>query len=311
MKKLLSILLTLTLFTPSVTAFASDILGNTIYTDIVTYINHYPIPSYNFNGNTLIAAEDLQNYGFNVFWNEYARTLTITRNNNNEIYPEYTFRPLEKQLGKKNFAITTTDVRVFTENYQYASYGGIDGKTLININDLTCIDNVSVVWVPEVKAVKIWVNDGLDMCESPFSVRRINDNFTYYETCSGFDNSCIQCQVTPLSDSLVITVAETTGEYSDTCIDCYATITITDIIDADGNSRLKNKKIFSYDRPSVGPYFYDFSDYVLSHFLMIDNDDLYPCTASADGGLIKLKYSCNSIYEISMRVSHLPCENHL
>ncbi len=307
MKKFLNIALIIVLSILPVTAFAGNTLGSAVYTDIVAYINHYPIPSYNFNGITLIAAEDLQTYGFDVFWNEYARTLIINRNNSNEISTEYTFRPLERQLGKKQFTVTSTDVRVFTGNYQYASYGGIDGKTLININDLACIDNVSVVWVPEVKAVKMWVSDGLEMRNTPFNVPRISDNFTYYETCTRLDDPWIHYDTTLLSNTLFITAAETSGEYSDICTDCYTIITVIDVIDADGNSVLKNKKITYNDYPSVGPYFYGLSDYVLSNWITIKKEDLYPRTAHESGGLVKLNYTCSGTStEISIRVDQLP-----
>ena len=58
MKKIIALFLVTILLLSAVPVYANDILGETVYTDIITYINHYPIPSYNFNGNTLIAAED-------------------------------------------------------------------------------------------------------------------------------------------------------------------------------------------------------------------------------------------------------------
>lgn len=293
-------------------ALAANQLGYTVYTDIVTYINHEPIPSYNFNGMTLIAAEDLSSYGFNVFWNEYARTLTISRNKTkNEITPELTFRPLESQLGKRNFAVTTTDVRVFTENYQYSSFGGLDGKTMINVNDLVCIDNVSVVWVPEAKAVKVWIDDGLQMLPKPFEVRRLDENLTYYTSCYGLD-TWLTWKWDALPSSTYISIAETVGEYSDICTACNARIEIIDVIDADGNSRLKNKgTVYTYGKPTTIPYFYGISDKALSHYIILKNSDLYPNTAADHGGLIKLTYDCgNGPQDIDIRVDCLPYEDY-
>ena len=308
MKKFVSLLLSVLILMVSLPTFASTVLGDVVYTDIVTYINHEPIPSYNFKGITLIAAEDLREYGFNVFWNEYARTLTITRDpNNNDILPELTFRPLEKQLGKKRFSLTSTDVKVYTGNYRYSSFGGIDGKTLIKVDDLACIDNVSVAWVPEVKAVKVWVKDGLEMSVAPFPVRRIDENFTYRESCMGVSTQTHWMWISSPTCTF-LSIAETVGENSSVCTNCFGTIKITDIIDADGKSRLKNILLES-GRPSVIPYFYGFSDYYLSRSIIIDNDDLYPNTASSHAGLIKFTYSCfgNSINE-SFKVDCLPYE---
>lgn len=293
-----------------VTVSANTPLGDAVYTDIVTYINHYPIPSYNFNGITLIAAEDLQSYGFNVFWNEYARTLTINRDHsNNDILAMPTFRPLESQLGKKNFTVTTTDVSVYTGNYKYSSFGGIAGKTLINVNDLVCIDNVSVAWVPEVKAVKLWVTDGLKMSDTPFAVRRLDENFTYYESCYGLE-TWYHWQWKDSPAGVVITIAETDGENSYTCTDCWGKIKVVDVIDADGNSRLKNKSLYESGKPSVFAYFYDLSDYALAHTIFIDNSDLYPNKAASHGGLIKIEYNCTygGTFEKTIRVDCLPYE---
>lgn len=311
MKKIIALFLVTILLLSAVPVYANDILGETVYTDIITYINHYPIPSYNFNGNTLIAAEDLQNYGFNVFWNEYARTLTINRDyTKNNIAPECTFRPLESDIGKKDFTVTSTDVKVYTGNYQYSSFGGLNGKTLINLNDLKCIDNVSVVWVPEVKAVKVWINDGLDMLQTPFNVRRLKKDFTYYETCIGFENKWYKWKWLSMPTATFISVGETNGENSDICSDCFGTVEVVDVIDADGNSRLKNQYLYDTNEPTYVPYFYNFSDCPLSHMVIIKNSDLYPNKASDHGGLIKLKYDCihDNTTEETIRVDCLPYE---
>ena len=56
-----------------------DIIGDILYTDIVTYINGKKINSYSLNGRTAIVAEDLVNYGFEVKWNEESRELHISK----------------------------------------------------------------------------------------------------------------------------------------------------------------------------------------------------------------------------------------
>ncbi|MBO4915917.1 MAG: Ig-like domain-containing protein [Oscillospiraceae bacterium] len=53
-------------------------LGSYYYTDIVTYLDGYAINGYNTDGRTFICAEDMRYYGYNVVWDGYARTLTIT-----------------------------------------------------------------------------------------------------------------------------------------------------------------------------------------------------------------------------------------
>jgi len=143
---------------------ADEVLDYAYVTEIVTYINHVPIESFNFQGETLVKAEDLTHFGFDVKWNGYTKSLTITRNKDKDIdlynVPAVYLSSKEK-IGQPHFMVTTTDVKVFTGNAQYSSYGGVEGYTLINVMDLTCIDNVSASWHPEVNALKIWVEDGL------------------------------------------------------------------------------------------------------------------------------------------------------
>ncbi len=300
-------LLLLFIFTASVSVSANSVLGNSLYTDVVTYINHYPIPSYNFNNNTLIAAEDLENYGFDVFWNEYSNTVVLTRNKEkNDISPLITFKPTNKQIGKKDITITTTETKVVTGEYYYTTYGGIAGKTLINVNELLCIDGTSVVWVPEVRAVKIWIEDGLEMRYKPFNVREFDGNLTYYKNCSGLD-SWGHWQWCESPEALILTFAETSSEYSGIYTNCYGKLRILDVIDANGKSRLKNNYLYEYGNASLVPYAYGFTDHYLSHMIIIDNDDLYPNTASKHGGLIKFGYECsNGTWTETVRVDCLP-----
>ena len=47
-------------------ARVGDVINKTVYTDIVAKINGHDIASFNIDGYTVIVAEDLRNYGFNV-----------------------------------------------------------------------------------------------------------------------------------------------------------------------------------------------------------------------------------------------------
>ena len=72
-KRLLSVLLLVALLivplaTPVHAYQSGDPIGDVLYTDIVAYIDGYPIRSYNINWNTYIVVEDLMAYGFGVTW---------------------------------------------------------------------------------------------------------------------------------------------------------------------------------------------------------------------------------------------------
>lgn len=53
--------------------------GNYYCTDIVATLDGKPIESYNIGGRTCIAAEQLREFGYDVVWDEDARTLTIKK----------------------------------------------------------------------------------------------------------------------------------------------------------------------------------------------------------------------------------------
>lgn len=319
MKKILLLLTTiLMLCTAHITTHAYGYeVGHAVYTDTVAYINHYPIPSYCFNGITLVAAEDLKSYGFNVVWNEYKNSLTISRNKySNEIIPKITFLPPEHKLGQKSLTITTTDVQVFTQNYQYAAFGGLEGYTLINIEELTCIDGVSAMWYPETKSVKIWVNDGLEMRYNMWPMKRFDWNTEYYTTCNLYNGDVkyyYDCD--SYRDSFYMCYGQlnqTDGMY---CNCSYGTLEITDVIDADGNSRKKPyssyvAKAWYDDDFDILPYFYDLTDLEFSKYLSFDADDLLPHTASEYGGLVKFKYSCTCGLDDVVGVIRVDCLPH-
>lgn len=54
--------------------------GETIrYYDVAAYINNYPIKCFNINDYCGIYVRDLENYGFNVFYDESSATVNVTR----------------------------------------------------------------------------------------------------------------------------------------------------------------------------------------------------------------------------------------
>ena len=79
-KKFVYSILIVVLALASMFAFAAgvgDKVGEVVYTDIAGYINHYPIPTYAYDGGLVVVAEDLANYGFSVSYDENARRLGI------------------------------------------------------------------------------------------------------------------------------------------------------------------------------------------------------------------------------------------
>ena len=135
MKKLISILLTtLTLCTSFSVAFAKvgDVIGYAIYTDIVAYINNYPIMSYNVNDYTVVVAEDLRKYGFDVEWNEKTRSLHISKGDATTITPYGTIYSYASKKGQKSMPYLETDIKTYINGTEIDSYN-INVSTVVNM----------------------------------------------------------------------------------------------------------------------------------------------------------------------------------
>ena len=306
MKKIITLLtVVLLVFSfASVSASASGYyLGDATFEDIATYINHYPIDSYNFNGMSLVRAEDLEFFGFDVSWNEYSNSLTIARNPwKNKVdwttaHP--TVLPSYNSIGIPSLEITTTDVSVYCGGYRINAYGGLDGYTLINIENLTLIDNISAAGHPEVRALKIWVEDGLDMSYEPIPIRRFDATQPFYLSCD-YCEGPIDYYYDGYSDDAgaVITMGPISRN-DGFCINCDGGLYVTDVIDANGNSRRPYwaSKVWGaeevFDDPTINFYAWGFTDVPLTKAVFFTGDDLEPSTSRWDpSGWVEFEYNC-------------------
>lgn len=171
MKKIIASVLTVALllscFGMVAQAKVGDKIGTALHTDIVAYINHYAIPSFAVNGQSVVVAEDLQKFGFDVFWNQHDRTLTIERNGSVKVRGTIDVKK-EGATGTKFTDILETDIKVFAGGQQIKSYA-IKGYTMIPIEALTMFGEVH--WVEYQRAVKLWV-DGLQIRPTMQSVEK-------------------------------------------------------------------------------------------------------------------------------------------
>ena len=143
------------------------------YSDIDTYINNYPISAYAVDGKMAVVAEDLRDYGFDVVWDGASRALHITRNNT-------VTQLTRKDIYKPNYPSGTffsdiyqSDIRVDYNGTELQSYA-LNGYTLIPINDFAAAAG-SEEWLGDIRAYKVWINDGLSVCEyMPLTQRCVN-----------------------------------------------------------------------------------------------------------------------------------------
>ncbi len=127
-----------------------------IYSDITAYINGLPIPSYNFYGGTVVIAEELEKYGFELNYVNEERCLYIDYNPSKEITADYDPQKDNKKIGSVAFTVQATDIytRVngFNTTYGATSYS-IDGQLIININELNRCKSSYVTWYQEERKI--------------------------------------------------------------------------------------------------------------------------------------------------------------
>ena len=109
------------------------VIGHIYSSDILAYVNQKPIPSYNIGGRTVVVAEDLDGYGFDVEYNEKLRMLSVySEFSQGEIQPE----PIARgQVGEILGNVYATDIKTYYNGIWVPSYN-IGGRTVICLEDL-------------------------------------------------------------------------------------------------------------------------------------------------------------------------------
>lgn len=140
-----------------------EIVGAYVYTDIVAYINGRPVRSYNIDGWTGIVAEDLRNFGFDVYWNADERTLEVGNSyfyspenweqdmeGYGEVNRDYFFETNSKPVGTFAGNIYNTDIKTFVAGDEVKAFN-IGGQTIIYIDELIRFGDV--VWNEEERKI--------------------------------------------------------------------------------------------------------------------------------------------------------------
>ncbi len=141
MKKITVFALFATILLASVTAYAKpgDIAGKIYSTDIVAYIDEMAVPSFNIGGKTVVIAEELEPYGFEVIWNGDKRTLDVNTKAMPESIPQYT--PQKAAVsGRVVGDIYETDIVAYVNGMWVESYN-IGGRTALVIEDMGSEDD--------------------------------------------------------------------------------------------------------------------------------------------------------------------------
>lgn len=138
MKKFMTMLLTavFVLMPCSAVAKSGTVVGKVYSTDILADVNGRPVTSYNIGGKTVIVAEDLEDFGFEVSYDDSARRLSIVNcgamlSGSGEEVERNTSASCGKVVGN----VYETDITVTVNDLPITGYN-IGGKTALCIEDL-------------------------------------------------------------------------------------------------------------------------------------------------------------------------------
>lgn len=123
----------------NVFAKSGDIAGNYYTTDIVLDIDGMIVPSYNIGGRTVVIAEELSSYGFDVIWEEESRIIKVYTEKKPETYPSYTPKKA-KVSGNIAGTIYETDIVALVNDMWVESYN-IGGRTALVVEDMASEDD--------------------------------------------------------------------------------------------------------------------------------------------------------------------------
>ncbi|HOA80284.1 MAG TPA: L,D-transpeptidase family protein, partial [Defluviitaleaceae bacterium] len=127
------------------------------------FINDYHIPSFSYNNSSMILLSDLNNYGFDIIWDEQNKKVSIYENKNKAITAL-----AEEEIKKREELYTGspllyTNIAVYIGNRKIPCYLA-NNSTFIYINDLNIFGNLN--WDNTNKVISIqttnnFENDGL------------------------------------------------------------------------------------------------------------------------------------------------------
>ena len=145
MKKIIP-LLCLFIFLLGISAYAKngDIKGVYYSTDITTILNGEEIDSINIGGQTLISAEDMHYYGFNVTYFDDIRTLYISSLDHAENGCVPTVKKSNYPSGNIVGNYYETDIVTYLDNKVITSYN-VGGRTYIHAEQMMDFD-YRVIW---------------------------------------------------------------------------------------------------------------------------------------------------------------------
>jgi hypothetical protein len=132
---LLTVILLTSLLTVSIDARnINDVLGDVLQSDVIAYINGYPMRTFAADGKILVIADDLRDYGFDVVWNDATRSVHIV-SNINAINAPASIASGNQPPGSFVMHYIYSDIKVYLSGVLIESYVA-DGQVLIDFEPL-------------------------------------------------------------------------------------------------------------------------------------------------------------------------------
>lgn len=140
MKKRIACLLVLSILAaPCAYAAVGDEAGFIYTTDIVADIDGMAVPSYNIGGKTVVIAEELEPYGFEVVWDAENRLLNVYTKAMPDSAP-YFVPEKSAEPGKIAGTIYESDIVAYVNGMWVESYN-IGGRTALVMEDMASTDD--------------------------------------------------------------------------------------------------------------------------------------------------------------------------
>ena len=166
MKRLLSVALgtALALALAAVPAQAAmgDVIGTVCWSDITAKIDGRTIPSYNWEGTTVVPAELLRYYGMQIAYNQNQRELRISWKPDGERSGTYTPPEDRPAAGTPAYDILETDIVTYVQGKPVQGLN-VGGTTMVRLSDLASCGTVA--WDPENSVAELTLFEDLPSLE--------------------------------------------------------------------------------------------------------------------------------------------------
>lgn len=116
----------------------NGVIGSVVETDIKAYINGTEIPAYNFNGNMIIIGSDLRFYGFNVVYNDYLRTSSVSLASDGGVWDPIITNDDSVNTGTEIMDVYETDIKVLINGSAVTGYN-VEGKMAFCFSELASV----------------------------------------------------------------------------------------------------------------------------------------------------------------------------